>query len=159
MIRAQVPTLLAGVAITAMVATFLVNVAGQQDPSARSDVVRPADRREKRLGHLSHAETSSLIARLRGELARARTPQDRAIRTLRLTDVYLGRKMHSRATSYLERARQLAPRMPEVAAREALLLHHQGRRAEARRLIREVAARAPGNADVGRVAKVILAGP
>ena len=155
MTRAHGPAVVAGVMILAMLALFMVTVGAMEDPSKRPDVARPGDRREKRLGSLSHGETVRIIRDLREARARATTPGDRAAQTLRLVDVYLGRKMHDRAVAYLKQARALTPGAPEVLARDALLLHLRGQRQQARRLIRELRARAPENSDVRRVAKVV----
>lgn len=155
MSRVRLPVALAAVAISVMVVIFVATVGSMDDPSALANVARPGDNRQKRLGHFTHAETVHLIRGLRGALAKARVPRDRALITLRLMDVYLGRKMHDRATEYLRQAQKLAPRLPEVQAREALLLHHQGQRVRARKLIRQALTRAPHNKDVQRVAKVV----
>lgn len=153
------PHLVAGVLTAAMVVGFVTTVLSTSDPSSRPDVVRPHDNRRHRLGHLPHAETARMIRGLQQARTRAGDPRAKALYSLRLMDIYLGRRMHRRAAEYLRQAKKLAPGLPEVQAHDALLLYHQGRLVLARRMIRVVLARAPRNRDVQRIAKLLLARP
>lgn len=140
---------LAGPAIlVAMVTAFAAAAMAQPDPTLAVGTFRPGDRRAHRYGTLDHAQVVAFLARLRAERDGAASPEERAVASVKLADVYVAREMLPEALAELDEARGLAPEEPEVLWRLAVVHHYLGDDAAAEAELALAERRAPGDAHV-----------
>jgi len=141
--------------LAVMMTAFTAAAMAQPDPTAAVGAFRPGDRRAHRYGMLDYAQVTALVAGLREQREAAASPEERAVLSVKLADVYVAREMLPEALRELDEARRLAPDEPEVLWRLAVVYHYLGDDAAAEEALALAGRRAPGDPRVQKAAALV----
>jgi hypothetical protein len=141
--------------LAVMMTAFTAAAMAQPDPTAAVGAFRPGDRRAHRYGTLDYAQVAALVAGLRDQREAATGPEERAVLSVKLADVYVAREMLPEALRELDEARRLAPDEPEVLWRLAVVRHYMGDDAAAQEALALAEGRAPGDPRVQKAATLV----
>ncbi len=129
------------IAIALMAVFFVAAASRVGDPSLRRGTPT-RDRRAHRQG--------ALLARLRAERDTTTEPAERALLSVRISDVLVTEHLFELARPEIDRALRVAPDSSGVLVRAALVDHALGEDAEAGTLLRRAEAADPGDPEVAR---------
>ncbi len=126
-----------------------------QDPALAEGSFQPRDNRRHRLGRMSYEQTRALIHKLELRRKQANTPREQAFFAVKLTDVYMQRKMLVQAQKEIELAHRLLPNLPDITARYLMILFHRKRYQQARVVLRSALMKHPNSPSLLRVQKIL----
>jgi hypothetical protein len=163
MVRAQVAATITGVesegaatlfrrgqaiAMATMALAFVVAAARVGDPALRRGAFAVGDRREHRYGALTYAQVTALTAQLRADRDAAGAPADKALLSVRLSDLFAARRLLDEAKVEIDEALRFAPDESAILVRAALIQHGLGDDAGARSLLDRAQMASPGDPQI-----------